>query len=124
MIIPRLASTALRAAQFICAAVVLGLTSYLLHLALEHNIGPFSRLRELPSSNSNISLLTPLVHILTPSSILRHDSRRIRRGIPPLPTPHNLAHRKLHRRPPLLRLLVCRLRAIAKYVRRWYALWE
>jgi hypothetical protein len=44
MLIPRLASTALRAAQFICAAVVLGLTSYLLHLNHVHLIGPFGRL--------------------------------------------------------------------------------
>jgi hypothetical protein len=45
MLIPRLASTALRAAQFICAAVVLGLTSYLLHLNHAHHlIAPFGRL--------------------------------------------------------------------------------
>ncbi|KAF1838753.1 hypothetical protein BDW02DRAFT_465340, partial [Decorospora gaudefroyi] len=44
MIIPRLVSLALRISQFLCAAVVLGLTAYLLHLTHKHSTGPFGRL--------------------------------------------------------------------------------
>ncbi|KAF1941542.1 hypothetical protein EJ02DRAFT_512340 [Clathrospora elynae] len=44
MIIPRLASTALRFAQFLCAAIVLGLTSYFLQQNHKYDLGPFGRL--------------------------------------------------------------------------------
>ena len=44
MVIPHSAFMALRLAQFISAAVVLGLAGYLLHLDYAHNVGSFSRL--------------------------------------------------------------------------------
>jgi hypothetical protein len=68
MSIPRLASTALRAAQFICAAVVLGLTSYLLHLNHKYNIGPVGRLCTPPLSPSS-PLSSPFCYTHLPSLV-------------------------------------------------------
>lgn len=44
MPLSRAISIALRFAQFLCAAIVLGLSAYFLHQYQIHNIGPFSRL--------------------------------------------------------------------------------
>jgi hypothetical protein len=44
MLVSRIISIALRFAQFVSAAVVLGLTAYFLHQHEAHNVGPFSRL--------------------------------------------------------------------------------
>ena len=44
MIFTRLLSIILRAAQFVFAVVVLGLTAYFLHQRTKHGVGPFARL--------------------------------------------------------------------------------
>lgn len=44
MIVTRLVSLILRAAQFIFAVIVLGLTAYFLHQRISHGIGPFGRI--------------------------------------------------------------------------------
>ncbi|USP82693.1 hypothetical protein yc1106_09967 [Curvularia clavata] len=75
MAVPRSAFMALRLAQFTCAAVVLGLAGYLLHLEYAHNIGgPFNRLiySAIIAATSLIasliwlisSTLTPVAHTI------------------------------------------------------------
>ncbi|KAF1366122.1 hypothetical protein EJ07DRAFT_93673 [Lizonia empirigonia] len=44
MQLSRAISLALRVAQFVCAAIVLGLTAYFLHQREAHDIGPMARL--------------------------------------------------------------------------------
>lgn len=44
MILSRVLSIVFRFAQFVCAAVVLGLTAYFLHQRREHGQGPYARL--------------------------------------------------------------------------------
>jgi hypothetical protein len=44
MIVSRLVSLLLRIAQFVFAAVVLGLTAYFLHVRVRDSVGPFGRL--------------------------------------------------------------------------------
>ncbi|KAF3004269.1 hypothetical protein E8E13_008290 [Curvularia kusanoi] len=44
MPISRAVSVALRFAQFVCAAIVLGLSAYFLHQYDAHHVGPFNRL--------------------------------------------------------------------------------
>ncbi|KAF1841812.1 uncharacterized protein K460DRAFT_174158 [Cucurbitaria berberidis CBS 394.84] len=44
MILPRIISPLLRVAQFVCAAIVLGLTAYFLHQREKYGVGPFGRL--------------------------------------------------------------------------------
>jgi hypothetical protein len=43
MIVTRLVSLILRAAQFVFAVIVLGLTAYFLHQRLSHGVGPLGR---------------------------------------------------------------------------------
>jgi hypothetical protein len=43
MIVSRLVSLVLRIAQFVFAAIVLGLTSYFLYERSRYNVGPFGR---------------------------------------------------------------------------------
>jgi hypothetical protein len=43
MIFTRLLSLILRVAQFVFAAVVLGLTAYFIHSRMRHGVGPFGR---------------------------------------------------------------------------------
>lgn len=43
MIFTRLLSLALRVAQFVCAAIVLGLTAYFMHERNKRGVGPFAR---------------------------------------------------------------------------------
>lgn len=43
MIISRLLSLILRAAQFVFAAIVLGLTAYFMYQRTRHGVGPFGR---------------------------------------------------------------------------------
>lgn len=59
---------ALRLAQFVCATVVLGLSSYLLYLEHEHDIGPFSRLF-YSAIISSISVIASLIWLIS-STIL------------------------------------------------------
>lgn len=58
---------ALRLAQFICAAVVLGLTSYFLHLEHKHSIGPFGRLYS--AIIAAVSLATALFWLVPSTAI-------------------------------------------------------
>lgn len=71
MAISYIISLSLRLAQFITAAVVLGLTSYFLHQYNKHSIGPFNRL-VYSVVIAATSVCLSLLWAITPSATLTH----------------------------------------------------
>lgn len=74
MIITRLVSLILRAAQFIFAAIVLGLTAYFLHQRLRHGVGPFGRVIYTVIWSSLSILFSIIWMIPTKSTIASYGS--------------------------------------------------
>ncbi|KAF9698822.1 hypothetical protein EKO04_003156 [Ascochyta lentis] len=71
MQVSRIISIALRFAQFVSAAIVLGLTAYFLHQREAHNIGPMSRLI-YSIIIAAISLWLALLWMILPHSTIVH----------------------------------------------------
>lgn len=64
-------SLALRLAQFVCAAIVLGLSAYFLHLYDTHHIGPFNRL-VFSTAIASVSLWIAVIWTLHGTATLVH----------------------------------------------------
>lgn len=71
MQLSRIISIALRFAQFVSAAIILGLTAYFLHQKEAHNIGPMSRLI-YTIVIAAISVLLSLLWMVLPQATLIH----------------------------------------------------
>lgn len=71
MPIPRALSLALRLAQFVSAAIVLGLSAYFLHLYDTRRIGPFNRL-VFSTTVSSVSLWIAIIWTLHGTATLVH----------------------------------------------------
>jgi hypothetical protein len=71
MNISRIISLTLRLAQFVTAAVVLGLTSYFLHQYNKYGVGPFNRL-VYSAVIAAISVCLSLLWAISPSATLTH----------------------------------------------------
>jgi hypothetical protein len=74
MIVTRLVSLILRAAQFVFAAVVLGLTAYFLHQRLSHGVGPLGRVIYTVIWSSLSILFSVIWMIPTKSTIASYGS--------------------------------------------------
>jgi hypothetical protein len=71
MPVARAISLALRSAQFVCAAIVLGLSTYFLHQYDTHHIGPFNRLA-FSTIISSVSLWIAIIWMLHGTASLVH----------------------------------------------------
>ena len=74
MIVTRLVSLILRAAQFVFAAIVLGLTAYFLHARVRHGVGPFGRIVYTVIWSSLSILFSIIWMIPTKSTIASYGS--------------------------------------------------
>jgi hypothetical protein len=86
MIVTRLVSLILRAAQFVFAVIVLGLTAYFLHQRLSHGVGPLGRVIYTVIWSSLSIIFSVIWMIPTKSTIASYGSDLRTFLTPPSPT--------------------------------------
>lgn len=99
MIFTRLLSIILRAAQFVFAVVVLGLTAYFLHERTKHGVGPFARLI-YAIVWSSLSIIFSVVWMIPTKSTIASYGSDLRKSPPSYsaPTFLPLTYSSLHSR--------------------------